>query len=562
MPKNNHVFLKSFCSRISTKMASSFLALSILGGCAIADPSLINAEMPNKKETLNVGLEDPIIVLESSPNEFWTVDYDKGDKIPDVYIGPISAKNVEISDFFKEIGSLYDIGIIESGEIKDRKISYVDSKPRLLGDVIDQMSDRVGVFYHYKNHLLSFEDEKRFFVRVPRIEGSLDLIASALSELGATSLVVDDITGVISFKADARVYKDAQSFMKKFEFGREMIVYDIWIFERTLNKARKAGIHWDEFGGTFGDFDLSLGNSTSSAGNINFGVVRNPGALAIDALFSFLNQEGASETVSRPQVAMMSGGESQFEVGEKIQYIERVSVEKDDITGETEQGVDVSTLEVGIKVDITGAHSDGIINTKMELRLNQLIRFQDFDTGDVQLSLPQTADRSITTTLDARPGDLIMIGGLIQDRLEQSGDNLIVDDIPLNRSKDVQKSETIIVMRPRLVKIRPNLEDLKSNDRVEAEERIVPSNVNSIKIEMDGDAKISKKEEIVDYPDYKALNDSDLDVFGSDKDIKSKEKLDDVKEEKSSVSDKENKSLKDESPAINLFKEKNMENKE
>lgn len=473
--------------RFKTRSAVSLVAmLAALSGCTTADMKLVDSTMPHRDTAVNQAHANadtpPVIVLESNPNEFWTLEYDRGDALPVVPVGPIKAEGVTVDGLLDILANAQGIGIIKSDELITRGdtppagpgaaaapaappvISYSDPQKRPFKDIVETICSRTGLFYEYRSGMLSFERIRRFSVRVPRIGDSRAMFVDAFGKLGATNVIEDKISGIVSFKADYRTYLAAKAFMKKFEEGHDMIVFDIWVFERKLTDDQEQGAYFNKLTGRLGaPTNFSLKDTLSAAGAFQMGLVSQLGGTAIDMVISLLNKEGATETIERPQIAMMSGGESSFAVGEKQQYISQVTTVNvanttasgsSSATTTPEQSVNVDTLETGIKMKLKAAHNDGIISSDFDLTLNTLIEFTSFDTGTVKLTLPHTANRDMKTSIDARPGDLIILSGLIQGQGSENTTGFI-KDLPIVRTAEKNKDEVIFLMRPRLVKIRP-----------------------------------------------------------------------------------------------------------
>jgi len=179
----------------------------------------------------------------------------------------------------------------------------------------------------------------------------------------------------------------------------------------------------------------------------------NLGSISVEATARFLRSLGETETVARPTISMLSGSDSSFSSGEKSEYIRSVSAAATD--GVTSSGTDVRTLETGVEISVTGAHNAGVISTDFEIDISELIAFEEFDTGEVTLRLPRTAQRVLDAHLEARPGDVMVLGGIIRERDERSSEEIVGTGIPTQRGKAATRTETIILVRPRLVQIRP-----------------------------------------------------------------------------------------------------------
>ena len=456
--------------------SAAFLALS---ACASIDTAPIQQPEEVKREAINLLDHPPVITIESEPDEFWSVQYDRGNPLPTIPVGPIVAKDVSVSTMLELLAENAKLAVITDPKLSEARITFSDPNARPLADVVQSVADRSGIFYEYKDHTLIFESSREFNVRIPRMEtgeddNSLSMFEEAIKHLGGTEVYTNKVTGSIFFKANYRTYRAIQAFMKTFEQGRDMMVYEGYVFEVTLSDSKAAGIDWKKLGLSVGGMDLTIGGpaQTVSSG-LTMGVIGTPGPFSLDILLNLLDKQGATDTLARPTISVISGGSSEFSVGEKQQYIEKVqttttnsSNNNDNINSNNfTESVDVQTLETGIKVKIKGSHTNGIIFTNLELTIDNLLEFQEFETGETKLRLPHTTNRLLKTSLEARPGDLLVLGGLIQERKESGTDKVVGTNVPFAKSASTVKSEMVILLRPRLVRIRP----------ADREVRLVPS---------------------------------------------------------------------------------------
>ena len=89
-----------------------------------------------------------------------------------------------------------------------------------------------------------------------------------------------------------------------------------------------------------------------------------------------------------------------------------------------------------------------------KIDLQNLIRLGSLDVGTTSIQLPETSDRSLETKIRVRPGDALLIGGIVEQRnsLDQTG--LPGGKKPLFvTSKDHQgkNTELVFMLRPRVV---------------------------------------------------------------------------------------------------------------
>jgi hypothetical protein len=505
--------------------AGLLLALAACQGRPL-NPGQVDPQVPPRSEAVNDLGAPAVITLETEPNAFWTLDYDRGDPLPDVMVGPVVADGVPVSAVVDALGAGLRLGVTRDAEAEQRLITVRDQSRRSLREMLEIISRRAGLFYEYRNGMLSFDSVRRFTVRVPRVEGSLETIADAFRNLGAQEVFVDEITGTITMTVDYRTYRMAQQFLRTFEMGRDMLIYDVWVFERLLRRGEGAGIWWERLGRRVGEFTMgaqpltggqgaaaaAMGVLTGAVGpvapaGLAFGIISSANGLIANAVIQLMSEDSQNEAVARPTMTMMSGGSAEIRISERRQYIARVrSTTTGAVNAVVSQDVEDDTLETGLILRVAGAYNDGIINTKIDLNIEELVRFESFSTGGGQpasgpqtapapgdqgaatpsangggttLRLPYTTNRTLRTVLDSRPGDLLVLGGLIRTKNEDSDRRLFRTTVPFADQSTFERYETIIMMRPRLVRFRPRGEPPMMRDEI----RVAPGMGQNLRTE-------------------------------------------------------------------------------
>jgi hypothetical protein len=442
-------------------LAAGFMAVA-LTGCATKAVEGIKEPMPLKREAVNFLNEEPVITLYGDSLSTWFGDYNRGAPLPDRKVGPVIVNGIELVSAIQLLVEPFDIAVAPAPEMAGVKATLFNTGKRPLSEIVQVLCDNAGVFYHYDGRTLRLDAKRNFVARVPRIGESVTSIAEAVGNLGATDIHADPASGLLSFAADYRTHERLKEYMRTFENGRDMIVYDVWILEIKLDESSQIGVNWKSLTELSSDgLQLNFGmSSTTLASGLNLGLISEGDASSLEAVLQFLEEHGSAKTLARPTVTVMSGKEASFNVGESREYISEVTISTvlDDDDDDAIQ-VTTSTLETGLNVVFGGSHDNGIVHTDVSIEINNLIEFQKFSTtaaGEgTELLLPHTANRKYETAVDARPGDILVIGGLIQEAAEDGDTRIYGTDVPVSNSHKGSRSELVMMLRPRLVKIRP-----------------------------------------------------------------------------------------------------------
>ena len=486
------------------KIGAIILTTFVLAGCSSqlgsrdsffsfgksSDKRLEELGKINAQEAVNFLSEPATTLLETSETNALRLTTDVGDKVPNIVVGRINATPMPFGAVLNKIAEQSDMSwkILDDKEntLMNRNVNIVRRKETSLKSVLDSLSSMTESFYHVKGDQITFSKEKSFVLRVPRMADSQDVLKEGLINLGAEKVFTDKLSGTISFNATKSVYSNVKRLVESFEQGRDMVVYDVWIIDRSIGEDAGVGVSANfkdksskERTTTATQTDPNTGlpltgestetieseNGVTAAGagiisaileghSIDGFTTGTIGKMSVRVAASFLRSLGSAETVAKPTISMLSGGESEFRSGSTREYIREVSENGDDDTGYT-SGTDTQKLETGIKIKVSGSHHGGVISTDFEIEVDEFVGFEEFDTGDIVLRLPETTEREMTAHLEARPGDVMILGGIIRNKENLNGTEMVGLGLPISRSRSTSKSETILLVRPRLVQIRP-----------------------------------------------------------------------------------------------------------
>lgn len=420
-----------------------------------------------RSQAVNFFAEQPVTRLYTSETNSFRLETDMGQEVPRVPIGEINAAPLRFGALLNQIAEQAGMSwrIVGGGaqDLLNQDVYFVQRSETMLETVLEELAEITEAFYKVEGDRIIFSQDRLFVVRVPRMANSQEVLIDGLGSLGATEIFSDVLSGTVSFRANRPTFEAARRLIDSLERGRDMIVYDFWLIDRNISDRAGLGaaLDIDGFGGLSDDIEeggLTFGGNnivSNLAGDGADGgfVSGNLGDIGLEATLDFLRALGETETVARPTISMLSGDESSFSSGESSEYIRSVNSSTEE--GTTSSGTEVESLETGVDIDIEGAYNAGVISTSFEIAVSELIAFEEFDTGDVTLRLPRTAERDITAHLEARPGDVMVLGGIIREREDVDATEVTGTGVTTQRGKEAQKTETIILVRPRLVQIRP-----------------------------------------------------------------------------------------------------------
>lgn len=184
-----------------------------------------------------------------------------------------------------------------------------------------------------------------------------------------------------------------------------------------------------------GRFGVSVGSSSSMGNYISFS------SGTLNAMYELFRTDNRFKVVSAPQLRMDSGKEATFSVGEQVPVLGSVSYED----GKAVQSVTYRDSGVIFKVKPV------ITSSRISLNVNQqLSNFVKTDTG-VNDS-PTLLKREVDTSLTLKDGDIVLLGGLAENKDSQANTGLSF--LPKSWSqKSDEKSRTDMVILLQVKKV-------------------------------------------------------------------------------------------------------------
>ncbi|MEM7617883.1 MAG: hypothetical protein AAF244_00735, partial [Pseudomonadota bacterium] len=394
-----------------------------------------------------------------------------GGRLASNHVGPFELRSESLAGALQLILADYDISIaFETEEGLTRQVTVANLKGP-LDRVVNRVCSLADLYCSYEDETLVVKDVQTFTVTLPPLadlEGGEEFIDDVIQGLTAvigesgTAPVSDPTTRTLIYSATQRTSRLADNYFQRLRANTAMIVFETYIWEVSLNSGNSTGIDWDAIE-AFGDFNASIGiNGTVGADFTNPISIGLPTTQAIGAsptdIVEFLSQYGAVKTISQPQITVLSGSEAELRVADTENYVAEVS---QTINGDnTTTSVDTDSVDSGFTLTIDSSWDKSTVYANVNVNLTNVDQIEDFTfsdggaTGtDTIIQLPQTTERELTTQVRVRPGDSVLIAGLVRERdnFNSRGIGFMKPLVPDSRTAQTDNLELVILMRPRVV---------------------------------------------------------------------------------------------------------------
>ncbi|MAL99602.1 pilus (MSHA type) biogenesis protein MshL [Hydrocarboniclastica marina] len=304
-----------------------------------------------------------------------------------------------------------------------------------------------------------------------------ELTASLEMLIGAEEgrrVVATPATGVVVVRAQGHELKTVEDYLRRTQLiMKRQVVLEAKILEVILNEGYQQGVNWNfaenlsssvDGEGVYEKYVLGgLSGQTLATTDIN-GVFS--AALRIgdfNSLISLLGTQGNVQVLSSPRIATTNNQKAVIKVGSDEFFVTDIDFDDNNTltgaTNSTSTSVELTPFFSGISLDVTPQISeDGLITLHVHPSVSEVTDQKKVLTvgeRDVVLPLAQSTVRETDSVITARSGQIVVIGGLMQNQSEENSSAVpFFSQIPLigelfkQRRFSGRKSELVILLRP------------------------------------------------------------------------------------------------------------------
>ncbi len=282
---------------------------------------------------------------------------------------------------------------------------------------------------------------------------------------------IDKPLGIITVTAPRSLLDQVETYINalKKELSRQVII-EAKILEVRLDKNSQRGIDWSDlvkdstfsgqiiFGGPGGKLYPTKGVKFISEVDLF--------SKSFTAFLNAIKEYGDVKVLSNPKLSLINGLPAMLTVGESVRYIDNVSSTVDSETGIVTYSVETRSVLSGIGFSVLAniaSDNEVVLHlTPVTSQLQEPIEYRSFGSADapVEVGLPRINLRELTTMAKVKSGQILIIGGLIDDQTGTVENKVpILGDIPFigtafkNSRKFSNKRELIILLKPEVVNL-------------------------------------------------------------------------------------------------------------
>ncbi|MFQ6371862.1 pilus (MSHA type) biogenesis protein MshL [Shewanella sp. YIC-542] len=287
------------------------------------------------------------------------------------------------------------------------------------------------------------------------------------------SVVVSPQAGLVTVRAYPDELRQLHRFLKQSEDHlQRQVILEAKILEVRLSDGYQQGIQWQNVLGSA----LARGNTqvnfNTSAGQFGDSISQSIGGVTslsltgadFASLITLLDTQGDVDVLSSPRVTASNNQKAVIKVGTDEYYVTDVSATTvaSSATSVITPEVELTPFFSGIALDVTPQIDDsGNVLLHVHPSVTEVKDQQkniQVAGSTMELPLAKSEIRESDTVIRAKSGDVVVIGGLMKsDTSEQVSKVPLLGDIPLmgqlftNKTKAVQKTELVILLKPTVV---------------------------------------------------------------------------------------------------------------
>ena len=309
----------------------------------------------------------------------------------------------------------------------------------------------------------------------------------------------DPTTNSLIISAPEPQYRQLRAVIDKLDGRRAQVLVESLIVEVSASKLAQFGIQWQGTigagnNGTVGVIGtnsgtaganilgataaIASGNATTIAtavgslgGGLNMALApRINGQYYLGALANFLQNSGDANVLSTPNLMTLDNEEAKIVIGNNVPFVTGSYANTGGNSGAVNPFNTVERKDVGLMLRVRPQISEnGTVKMSIYQEVSKIDAATLKDTNG-----PTTSKRSIESNVVVDDGNIIVIGGLLEDSYSQAEDKVpVMGDIPvvgaLFRSENRSRKKTNLMVFLRPVVVRDSMtSDALMTDRYEA----------------------------------------------------------------------------------------------
>ena len=301
--------------------------------------------------------------------------------------------------------------------------------------------------------------------------------AGTAATAGEISVWADTQTNALVVNAPPKMMRSLMQIVDKIDIRRAQVLVEAIIVEVIADKSNELGVTWavegsgsntpiavTNFPGSMnGVVQLGAaaggGGTTDPSGLIDAGITIGVGRLSdsgvsFAAILSALEGNADTNIISTPSIVTTDNEEATLNVGQEVPFVTGSYSNTGSVGGAVNPFQTIQREQIGVKLAITPQINEG---NSMVLDISQEISSLAQSSSEAVDLI--TNQRIVETTVIVEDGEILVLGGLLEDVLRESNQSVpILGNIPLlgnlfrSRKTEKVKTNLMIFIRPTILR--------------------------------------------------------------------------------------------------------------
>lgn len=265
-------------------------------------------------------------------------------------------------------------------------------------------------------------------------------------------IVADETKNSLLIMANDRDYQRVLRVIQGLDVVASQVLIEAVIAEVTLNDQLQYGVQWQltKNGTPTASFSNALTGGVAAAfPGFNYAV----NAASIAATLSALNALTHVNVISTPSLMVLDNKTARLQIGDQVPITTQTATST--VTANTAIVNSITMQDTGVILSVTPRiNESGRVQLEIEQEVSAVVK-----TTTSNIDSPTIQQRRVKTTVVVNDGEVLALGGMIQEQATKTSNQVpVLGDIPgigtmfSNRNNDVQKTELVILITPRVVR--------------------------------------------------------------------------------------------------------------
>lgn len=377
-----------------------------------------------------------------------------GVRLPDDEVVSLDLRGTELSEAIHMIAEIAGVNILLDASAEHRvDASFPSIRLDQALDVLLRRNglilDRLGEDVYYAR---ASDEKVETTARFPLTAGRAETVAAGLKELLGpdVTLSADLSRNVVILTAPRGRVRRAAEYVAAVDRPRSQVLIEVGIYEASIDDRFELGVSFDAAKTVDGN-TLGILQAFQTPDQ-QFSLTFDNAAGTVSSTIQALRAQVGIELLSSPRVMTASRAEARVEILERVPYVNVTST-----TTGTTGGVgstvqeEVQFEDAGVTLVVTPiVQDDGVIEVQVDQTVSEVVEFFK--------EIPVIDERHLQSTFFVADGETVVMGGLMQDRRDDSEQGVpLVSKIPVfgqlfkKQEKRTEKRELLVFLTPRVL---------------------------------------------------------------------------------------------------------------